>query len=98
MAIGDFEVETGGTLGVGAEYTPVEYPRTDENRGQTSMSNKGAASRSDSIAADRAMNTTGNEQSPRRDATVNYEAGTYPEGVNVVEDAGGIDEGDGASR
>ena len=96
--ITDWEVETGGTLGVAAEYTPVEYPRSDENRGQTSRSNKGAASRSDSIQEDRALNTTGDVNSPRRDASVDYEAGPYPEGVSVNEETGGIDEGDGASR
>jgi len=30
--IGDWDLETGGTLGVGAESTPVEYPRSDAKR------------------------------------------------------------------
>ena len=94
--ITDWEIETGGTLGVGAEYTPVEYPRSDVNRGQVSNSNKGAASRNDVALDAVAQNTTGNVNVARRDASVNYEAGPYPE---VVDDGSeGVDEGDGASR
>ena len=94
--ITQWEVENSGTLGEGAEYTPVQYPRTDENRGQVSYSNKGAASRSDKVADSVAQNTTGDINVPRRAADVNYEAGPYPE---VVDDGTeGVDEGDGASR
>lgn len=91
--MGNWEVETNGTLGEGAEYTPVQYPRTDVNRGQMSNSNKGAASRND-IALDAvATDTTGNINVPRRMADVKYDAGPYP----VVDDGTeGVDEG--ASR
>lgn len=81
--------------GDGIVAIPVLYPRSNENRGQSDDNNKGGASRSDSIATDRSLNTTGNEESPRNPADVNYQVGTYP----VVEvDGGGVDEGDGASR
>ena len=88
-----WELEEGGTLGAGAELEPVQFPRSDENRGQVSLSNKGAASRTDSIEADREMNTTGNEQSPRRDAEVNYEAGPYPA---IDDNTEGVDESGGS--
>ncbi len=90
--------EQPSAMGDGFEVTPVEYPRSDINRGQVSYSNKGAASRNDIVLDAVASNTTGNTNVPRRAASVNYEAGTYPEGVMVNEDMGGIDEGDGASR
>lgn len=77
------------------EFTPVQYPRSDENRGQVSWSNKGAASREDEIYPDREMNPTGDGESPRRMGDVNYDAGPYPV---VEEGTGGVDEGDGASR
>lgn len=84
-----------GVQGDGFTATPMLYPRSNENRGQSDDNNKGAASRTDSIARDRALNTTGNEESPRNTEDVNYKVGTYP----VVEvDGGGVDEGDGASR
>lgn len=89
-----WEIENGGTLGTGGEYTPVEYPRSNENRGQSDDNNKGAASRTDSIAGDRQLNTTGNEQSPADRIPVDYEVGPYP----AVDEVGGVDEGDGASR
>lgn len=99
--ITDWEVdERGSTPSVmhsaAAEYTPVEYPRSNEQRGQVSESNKGAASRSDGIQADRAFNPDGTSNSPRRDAMVNYNAGPYPKFID--DGAGGMDEGDGASR
>ena len=77
------------------EYTPVEYPRSDVNRGQMSNSNKGAASRND-IALDAvALNTDGNTNVPRRDAKVDYEAGPYPK---ILDDADeGVDENDGGT-
>lgn len=86
--------------GSGGEYSPVLYPRSNENRGQSDDNNKGGASRNDSLAADRVSNTTGYGQSPRSTQDVDYEVGTYPEGVNVngTDDIGGVDEGDGASR
>lgn len=89
MSTFDWQVEEGGTLGEGKEVSPVQYPRSDENRGQVSLSDKGAASRTDNIAEDRSMNPTGNEQSPRRDADVNYKAGPYP---TIDDNAEGVDE------
>lgn len=41
--ITDWEVETGGTLGVGAEQSPVVFPRSEADRSQ-SNNNKGGAS------------------------------------------------------
>ncbi len=32
MAIGDWEIENGGTLGAGAESTPLNYPRSEAER------------------------------------------------------------------
>ncbi len=32
MAIGDWDIETGGTLGEGRELTPENYPRSEEER------------------------------------------------------------------
>lgn len=32
MAITDWEIENGGTLGEGSEQTPLTYPRSDEAR------------------------------------------------------------------
>lgn len=78
MAIGHWELETGGTLGQGGEYQPVGYPRSDEVRGQSDDNNKGGASRTDSIAQDREMNKTGDEQSPRNGLPVDYKVGPYP--------------------
>jgi hypothetical protein len=92
--ITQWEVEDSGTLGVGAEYTPVEYPRSDVNRGQVSNSNKGAASRTDIVLDSVALNDTGNVNVPRRDASVKYDAGPYP----VIDDADeGVDENDGGT-
>lgn len=91
-----WELETGGTLGTGGEYTPVQYPRSDANRGQVSNSNKGAASRNDIPLESVAQNTDGNTNVPRRDASVVYDAGPYPKFVDDGTD--GMDEGDGASR
>lgn len=88
-----WQLEENGTLGEGHNLSPVAFPRTDENRGQVSHSNKGAASRTDKIMDAVAIDTTGNENVPRRDAEVNYKAGPYP----VVDDGTeGVDEGDGA--
>lgn len=92
--IGDWEIEKGGTLGEGVQASPVQYPRSNENRGQSDDNNKGGASRTDSIERDRELNTTGNEESPRTTEDVNYEVGPYPS----VDDVSGVDEGDGASR
>lgn len=89
-----WEIEQNGTLGTGAEYSPVQYPRSNEKRGQSDDNNKGGASRTDSIANDRRMNTTGNEESPCQDLDVQYNVGPYPS----VDEVGGVDEGDGASR
>ncbi len=89
-----WELETAGTLGDAYEGMPVEYPRSDINRGQVSNSNKGAASRTDIVLDAVAMNDTGNVNVPRRDATVNYAAGPYP----VIDDADeGVDENDGGT-
>lgn len=95
MSTYNWTVEEGGTLGAGSDgVTPVLYPRSDANRGQSDDNNKGAASRQDSIATDRQMNTTGDEESPRSTADVDYTVGPYP----AVDEVGGVDEGDGASR
>lgn len=50
--------------------------------------------------ADRAMsnNNKGGASVDSGPGTVDYEVGAYPEGVNINEDVGGVDEGDGASR
>ena len=85
-SIGEWNIETGGTLGDGIETSPVQYPRSNENRGQSDDNNKGGASRTDSIAKDRELNTTGNEQSPRTTEDVNYGVGPYPEAVIATED------------
>lgn len=86
-SIGEWNVETGGTLGDGIETSPVQYPRSNENRGQSDDNNKGAASRTDSIARDRELNTTGNEQSPRNLEDVQYDVGPYP-AVEIEQDEG----------
>lgn len=78
-----------------AENYPVQYPRSNENRGQSDDNNKGAASVTASIAADRAVDTTGNESAPLDTRQVDYTVGTYPV---VDEDGDGVDEGAGASR
>lgn len=93
-----WELETNGTLGQGGEYIPVQYPRSNENRGQSDDMNKGGASRTDSIATDRVRNTDGNGESAMQPMDVDYGVGTYPKGFEVNEDMGGVDEGDGASR
>lgn len=87
----EWQLETNGTLGEGQYVNPVLYPRSNENRGQSDDNNKGAASRTDSIARDRQMNTTGNEQSPRNPEDVDYEVGPYPAFEEEME---GMDEGD----
>lgn len=43
MAIGDWDIETGGTLGMGSDNTPVRYPRSEADRA-ISNNNKGGAS------------------------------------------------------
>lgn len=91
MSITDWELEEGGTLGEPYEGMPSMYPRSDENRGQSDDNNKGGASRNDSIANDRTLNTTGNEQSPRQNRDVNYEVGPYPA---FEEESEGMDEND----
>lgn len=88
-----WELENGGTLGQGSDSTPVLYPRSDLNRGQ-SDNNKGNASTSDNVLDAVALDNTGNVNVPRNTADVNYEVGPYPS----VEELGGVDEGDGASR
>lgn len=82
-------------MGDGSTVTPMLYPRSNENRGQSDDNNKGGASRNDSIARDRVLNTTGNEESPRNTEDVDYKVGPYPV---VEEGTDGVDEGDGASR
>ena len=84
-----WELEEGGTLGAGAELEPVQFPRSDANRGQSDDNNKGAASVTDSIASDRARNVTGNEQSPRHDGDVDYGVGPYPA---IDDNTEGVDE------
>lgn len=86
MSTYDWQVEEGGTLGEGVQASPVQYPRSNENRGQSDDNNKGGASRTDSIARDRELNTTGNEQSPRNLEDVNYKVGPYPEAVIAPDD------------
>ncbi len=91
-----WELETNSSiLGTGGKYMPVEFPRSDINRGQMSNSNKGAASRTDIVLDSVALNTDGNTNVPRRDAMVKYDAGPYP---CVDDGTEGVDEGDGASR
>jgi hypothetical protein len=41
--IGEWNLETGGTLGEGSEQSPVMYPRSEVDRAQ-SNNNKGGAS------------------------------------------------------
>lgn len=94
MSTYNWSVEIGGTLGDGSEdNAPVQYPRSDLNRGQ-SDNNKGAASRGDNVLDAVALNTTGNINVPGSTADVDYKVGPYPS----VEEVGGVDEGDGASR
>lgn len=83
-----------GTMGDGSTQMPVMYPRSDAVRGQLSDSNKGAASVEGNVKQSVATNNTGNVNVPRNGADVVYKVGTYPS----VEDIGGVDEGDGASR
>jgi len=74
MAIGEWSVETGGTLGQGGEFTPVQYPRSGDDR-DISTQFKGAASLSDSIDNAVATNTDGNTSVPRHaDTPIDYEA------------------------
>lgn len=86
-SIGKWEIENGGTLGQGGEFAPVQYPRSNANRGQSDDNNKGGASRTDSIEKDRTLNTTGNEQSPRHTEDVQYDVGPYP-AVEIEQDEG----------
>lgn len=94
MSTYDWSVEGGGTLGEGSDgITPVLYPRSDLNRGQ-SDNNKGAASVEGDVLSAVSLNTDGNTNVPRNTADVKYDVGPYPS----VEEVGGVDEGDGASR
>ncbi len=86
-----WQLEEGGTLGEGGQYTPSLYPRSNENRGQSDDNNKGGASRTDSLATEMKLNMTGNEQVPMETADVDYEVGPYPAFEEEME---GMDEGD----
>lgn len=87
MSTYDWSVETGGTLGEGSDgITPVLYPRSDLNRGQ-SDNNKGNASTSDNVLNAVALNNTGDINVPRNTADVNYKVGPYPV-VEIEQDEG----------
>jgi len=81
-----WELETGGTLGDGYECQPVQFPRSDLNRGQ-SDNNKGAASKADNVLDAVALNDTGNVNVPRREGDVQYDVGPYP-AVEIEQDEG----------
>lgn len=74
MSTYDWTVEKGGTLGEGNTNTPVQYPRSGDDRDISTM-NKGAASQNDNIDAAVATNSTGNSNVPRHaDTPIDYEA------------------------
>lgn len=81
-----WELEEGGTLGEGYECAPVQYPRSDLNRGQ-SDNNKGGASQDGDVLAAVALNTTGNINVPRREGDVQNDVGPYP-AVEIEQDEG----------
>ena len=72
-SIGDWEVETGGTLGVGYDCSPVQYPRSQEDR-DIGTQNKNAASQHELPTDAVKINTDGNTNVPRHaDTPINYE-------------------------
>lgn len=72
MAIGDFDVVSNGDLGAGGEFTPVQYPRSGDERG-ISIQYKGGASQGDNINDAAATNSTGNVNVPRHaDTPIDY--------------------------
>lgn len=75
MAIGDFEVVSNGDLGAGGEFTPVQYPRSGDER-DIGIQYKGAASQGDNINDAIATNTTGDVNVPRHaDEPIDYAYG-----------------------
>ena len=82
--ITDWEIDERGAApsvmtNAGAEYTPVKYPRSGDDRG-IETSNKGGASQADVIDASVAANTTGNINVERHaDTPIDYTQGGTPD-------------------
>lgn len=88
MSTYDWTVETGNVLGEGGEYTPVQYPRSGDDR-NVGIQYKGAASQGDDINAAVAKNNTGNVNVPRHaDVPINYDS----DGEPAIDAAKGLDD------
>ena len=68
-----WELEEGGTLGQGGEYTPTQFPRNNEERDALSTWNKGGASQNERPSEAVVTNSDGNTNVPRHaDGPIDY--------------------------